>query len=123
MRTKHEIILNVYSYIVRCSICSLIVIGIIIVFLINHFQWIIGFFDNENKYSDNWLTTTGIGSQTEYWSKWPTKHVTATMIIKRKQPHPSWNTFPVKIIEIFGMFKYFLISIKYIFYVTYLNIT
>jgi len=79
----------------------------------NNFQWIIGFFESENKYSvipDNWLTTTGIGSQIEYWCKWPTKHITATMIIKRKEPHSSWNTFPVKIIEIFGMFKYFLIQ-------------
>lgn len=56
MRTKHEtskyeIILNVYLYIVRCSIFWLIAIGIVIIFLINHCQWIIGCFKNENKYS------------------------------------------------------------------------
>lgn len=79
--------------------------------MINYFQWVIGFFEKENKYSvipDNWLSTTGVGTNTEYWCKWPKKHVTATMIIKRKEPLSNWSTFPVKIIEIFGRYHYYI---------------
>jgi len=62
------------------------------------FQWVVGLFEEENKFSvipSNWIVQ--LGNTT--FCQWPKKRITDTMIINSENPAKDWQPFPVKIIE------------------------
>lgn len=80
-------------------------------------QWVVGFFEKENKYSVipyNWLISCG-----NLWiSKWPKTGNVTELIQSLAEPVIDWPTYPVKIVSeyfckylnIISFYRYFLTS-------------
>lgn len=68
-------------------------------------KWQVGLFEEENMYSvipSNWVYKEDNG---DYFCKWPIKQrVTDKMLIKADSPLTNWLSYPVTIIDTFGMY-------------------